>query len=102
MPCYLLHLQREHLSVRDARGVECFDPAEVVETAVITALNRMSESHDFGRWRNWSVEIETGEHVTTVPFALLQTRFGLLQRGAAEAAEEYVVASLPRMRESRW
>ncbi len=48
MPCYLLHLRREHLSVRDARGVECFDPAEVVETAVITALNRMSESHDFG------------------------------------------------------
>jgi hypothetical protein len=43
-----------------------------LETAVVTALKRMSESHDFSRWAGWVVEVETetGEHVATVPFAL--------------------------------
>ncbi len=52
--------------------MECFGPTEAVETAVVTALNHMSESHAFSRWAGWSVEIETetGEHVATVPFAL--------------------------------
>jgi hypothetical protein len=72
MPRYFLNLRREHLSIPDARGVECSDPAEAVAAAVVTALNRISGSHDFERWAGWSVEIatETGEHVATVPFAL--------------------------------
>ena len=72
MPRYFLNLRRDHLSVRDARGVECSGPTEALETAVVTALNRMSESNGFSRWVGWVVEVETetGEHVATVPFAL--------------------------------
>ncbi len=72
MPHYFLNLRRDHLSLRDTRGVECSGPIEALETAVGTALKRMSESHDFSRWAGWVVEVETetGEHVATVPFAL--------------------------------
>ena len=72
MPRYFLNLRRDHLTVRDARGVECSGPSEAVETAVVTALNHMSQGHDFSRWAGWVVEVETetGDHVATVPFAL--------------------------------
>jgi len=52
--------------------VDCFGPTEAIETAVVTALNHMNESHALSRWAGWSVEIETGtgERVATVPFAL--------------------------------
>jgi hypothetical protein len=70
MPRYFLHLRRAHLAIHDTRGVECSGPAEAVEAAVVMALDRMSTSHDFGRSAGWSVEIETGESVATVPFAL--------------------------------
>ncbi len=72
MPRYFLNLRRDHLSVRDARGVECSGPTEALETAVVMALKRISESDDFARWAGWVVEVETetGEHVATIPFAL--------------------------------
>jgi hypothetical protein len=37
------------------------------------ALKRISESDDLARWAGWVVEVETetGEHVATIPFALV-------------------------------
>ncbi len=52
--------------------MDCFGPTGAIETAFVTALSHMNESHALSRWAGWSVEIETetGEQVAIVPFAL--------------------------------
>jgi hypothetical protein len=59
VPRYFLNLRRDHLCIRDARGVDCSGPTEALETAVVTAPKRTSERHSISRWAGWVVEVET-------------------------------------------